>query len=484
MKWYTRLSALLIALFMLFAVPVTAAEDNYLKKLPVSSESAFFDLVFGDVVNMYQFDVEEKEIYRRMITNMLNEDPTLLDPFFKALFNSFDDYSEFYLPEEFEDFMNNLEGVGGGIGVYIEKGNPYVTITGTIPGGPSEAAGIKSGDKIVKVDGEDMEGRSLDYVSYKLRGDVGTTVVVTVLRGSETLEFSLVRGELSSQTVSYGTLSYDTGYLGIHSFSSSSAKEVLDALAYFDAQKIKKIVVDLRDNGGGYVDTAIAIARMLVPQGTIITHYTKANGVKMDYQSYLKETKYTLVTLVNEYTASASEILASALQESGASKLVGQKTYGKAVTQSVFNLYAGRACKLTTGEYFTRNGNKINKIGLKPDVSVSNKTVALKNTDIEPLVYCSAFTPGAEEEGISAYKLRLQQLDYNPGTINNAYDEAFMGAVYAYQSANGITPTGVLDITTQIHITNSTDDIKVLVDNQLITAMELIGSSYTGLREK
>lgn len=484
MKWYTRFSALLLVFVLTFTMSVAAAEKNNLKKLSPTEEAAFFDLVFGDVVNMYQFDVEENEIYKRMITNMLNEDPALLDVFFKALFNSFDDYSEFYLPGEFENFLNNIEGIGGGIGVQIEKANPYVTIVSTIPGGPSEAAGIQPGDRVVSVNGESMEGRSLDYVSYKLRGEIGTTVVVTLLRGDETLEFTLVRGKLSSQTVSYGILSYDTGYLGIYSFSSTSAKEVQDALAYFDAQKIKKIVIDLRDNGGGFVDSAIAIARMLVPQGTIITHYTKANGVSMDYQSYLKETKYTLVTLVNEFSASASEILASALQESGASKLVGAKTYGKAVTQSSFNLYAGRACKLTTGEYFTRNGNKINKVGLKPDIAVNNKLVALKNTDMEPLVYCSAFTPGLEEAGISAYKLRLQHLNYDIGTINNVYDETFKSAVSAYQSANSIKPTGILDITTQIHITNSTDDNKVLVDNQLIAAMESIGSSYNGLREK
>ena len=201
-------------------------------------------------------------------------------------------------------------------------------------------------------------------------------------------------------------------------------------------------------------------------------------------KSYLKEPKYTLVTLVNENTASASEILASALQESGASKLVGAKTYGKAVTQSVFPLYANRMCKLTTGEYFTRNGNKINKIGIAPDVNATNKVVLLKNTDVEPLVYCTAYPKDEITEGVSGFKIRLKYLDYNVGEINDVYDETFFNAVYAYQTANGIAPTGVLDITTQIHITNASDDVKVLVDNQLNTAASLIGSDYKGVSEK
>ncbi len=484
MKWYAKLSVLFLVLTLVLSVPTFAQEENYLKEIQPSSNAAFFNLVFKDVVNMYQFDVEQTEIYERMLTNMINENPELLDAFFKSLFASFDDYSEFYTADEFEDFMNQLEGVDGGIGVYIEKGNSYVHITGTLPGGAAERAGILAGDDIVSVDGENVEGKSLDYVSYKLRGKIGTPVTVQILRDGVMHEYVLSRTKLSSQTVSYGLLSLDTAYIGIHSFSSSTADEVQKAIEYIDSLGVRKVILDLRDNGGGYVDSAIEIARMFVPEGTIITHYTKANKVNYSYKSYLKQTKYALVTLVNEQTASASEILASALQESGASKLVGARTYGKAVTQSVFKLYADRACKLTTGEYFTRNGNRINKVGIKPDVVVKNMHVKIKNTNMESLQYCSSYTPWTTQEGVSAFKLRLKYLDYNVGEIDNVYGQDFVNAVYTYQSANGLAPTGVLDIVTQIHITNLTDDIMVLVDEQLSTAAELIGSDYKGLRLK
>jgi len=476
----------LVAVFCIFALvctaPVYAAEDNHLKQLPVSAQSMFFDLVFSDVVQMYQFDVEENEIYQRMIQNMLAENPEMLDSFFKALFDSFDDYSEFYTAEEFDDFMNSLEGVIGGVGVYLEKDNKYVKITSLVPDGPASNAGIQAGDLLLAVDGVNMEGKSIDFAGNHLRGEVGTNVLVSILRDGETFEFVLTRAELTNSTISYGTLDKDTGYLAIHSFASNTAAEVREALIKFDSVGVKKFVLDLRDNGGGYIDSAIEIAREFVPQGTIITHYTKANGQSMDYKSYLKKPKYSIVTLVNEHTASAAEILASALQDSGVSKLVGEKTYGKAVTQSVFTLYADRACKLTTGEYFTRNGNRINKVGIKPDVDVNNRTAYIKNTNMEKLIYCSAYLPGTTEAGISGFKLRLSCLNYDVGEINNDYTETFKNAVYAYQNEHQIKATGELDIVTQIHITNTTDELEIYVDNQLNEAAKMIGSSYQGVQ--
>ncbi|MBQ4160919.1 MAG: S41 family peptidase [Clostridia bacterium] len=476
-------SVLLVLTFVLTAT-VSAQEDNHLKEITAKSEAAFFTLVLDTVVDMYQFDVQSEEIFRRTVTNLLNENPDLLDPFFKALFASFDDYSEFYTADEYAELLNSLEGITGGIGVYVEKGPQYVHITGTIPESPAAKAGVQGGDLIVAVDGENMEGRSLDYVTYKLRGKVDTNVLITVLRGEETLEFVLTRAELKNTTVSYGVLAGDVGYLGITNFASSTAQEVRDALAYIDTTGVKKLVIDLRNNGGGYVDTAIAIARMLVPAGTIIQHYTRANELTMDYKSYLTESKYNIATLVNENTASAAEILASALQESGASKLVGQKTFGKAVTQSVFPLYADRACKLTTGEYFTRSGKRINKVGLTPDVKVENRSYKLKDTNVDKLIYQTTYPIGVEQEGIKAYKQRLMYMDYTVGAMDNTYSDDFKNAVYAYQSANGITPTGELDLITQIHITNASDDIKVLVDAQLAAAVELLGSPYNGLMAK
>ncbi len=481
MKSIKRILSLLLAMMIAFGISVSAQEENYLKIIRPSTESSFFDVVFGDVVDMYQFDVTQEQIYERMITTMLNENPKMLDTFFEALFASFDDYSEFYTADEFKNFVNNLEGVFGGIGVYLEKRAPYVYITGTLPDSPAVHAGVQAGDIVYAVDGEKLEGRSLEYVSYKLRGEIGTNVLVTLLRGKEEIDVVITRTELNGKTASYTVLAPDTGYIAIHSFASATAREVEEALAAFDKLGIKKIILDLRDNGGGYVESAIEIGRMFVPEGTIITHYTKANKVSYAYKSYLKKPKYKLCTLVNDNTASAAEILASALQDSGISKLVGTKTFGKAVTQSVFSLYADRMCKLTTGEYFTRNGKKINKVGITPDVTVENREVRMGRTDIEPLVFCSAFTPGETAEGISAYKRRLRYFDYNTGELDNVYSAELENAVYHYQSVNGITPTGVLDIITQIHIQNTTDELEVYIDNQLNEAARLLGSSYKGL---
>ncbi len=482
-KAYKFISVLL-ALVLLVTAPAFAQEDNHLKKIKESGDAAFFNLVLDDVVQMYQFDVQTEEIFRRTVTNLLNDNPELLDAFFRALFASFDDYSEFYTADEYAEMLDDLEGVTGGIGVQIEKGPAYVRVVAVLPDMPAAKAGIMVGDDILSVDGENMEGKSLDYVTYRLRGEIGTNVLVTILRNGEQFEYVLTRGKISNKTVSAGIISADVGYLAIHSFASATAGEVQEALKLFDERKIKKLIIDLRDNGGGYVDSAIAIARMFVPAGTIIQHYMRVNKTTMDYKSYLKNTKYSIVTLVNENTASASEILASALQESGASKLVGKKTFGKAVTQSVFRLYADRSCKLTTGEYYTRMGNKINNIGITPDFVVVNKKVRMEKTNAERLTYQTKYPIGESNEALSAYKQRLQYMDYAVGALDDEYTEDFKNAVYAYQVNNGIAPTGELDLITQIHITNISDDVEVYIDNQLAKAIELHGSVYTGILEK
>ena len=184
---------------------------------------------------------------------------------------------------------------------------------------------------------------------------------------------------------------------------------------------------------------------------------------------------------MNGYTASAAEILASALQESGASKLVGKQTFGKAVTQSIHPVYGGRMCKVTSGEYVTRNGNKINKIGLKPDYEVSNITTELENTDIAPMKYAPVYNEGDTGEGIYGIKRRLDVLGYNVGSVDENYDEMLKYALMAFQTECGLEETGVLDITTQMFVVEKARVCEVMVDRQAAKAFELMGIEYTGL---
>lgn len=478
MKRTLRLIAAVLVLAITLTVPAFA-EDN-LKYIEESETAKLFNVVASDLVELYQFDITKDQLLTRTITNLLNDDPEALDTFMRALFGSLDEYSEFYLPEEYAELTKSLENITGGIGVQMTRGSKYVEIVNVLDNTPAQKAGVQIGDKIIKVDGENMASKGNEYVSGKVRGEIGSEVTITFLRGSEEIEITIVRGEITQNTVDYGILSSGIGYIYITSFSSATDEEVTEALAYFDKEGVKKIILDLRYNPGGFVDSAVNVAKNFVPEGIIATHYTKYGDRTEEYRSELKQKKYEMVTLVNEYTASASELLASALQESGASVLVGEQTYGKAVTQAILGIYNGRVCKVTSGEYITRNGNKINKIGIAPDYTVYNTKAYFENTTAAPMKFAVEYKEGDDNDGVLASKQRLSLLGYNVGGVNSTYDENMVYAVMAYQEKIGLEATGILDINTQIYLADDVRESEVLIDNQLAKAFECLGEAYNG----
>lgn len=472
MKLVKRISVLLIVLSIALNTCVFA--EN--KIITPSEEAKFFEMVSKEVVEIYQFDMSQQELLERTIRTMINEDPETLDVFLKSMFSSLDEYSEFYTPEQYEAVMKFYENTVGGIGVIVSKNGDYIEVVSVIEDGSAKAAGILQGDLIYAVNDEEMKGKPTEYVTSKMKGEIGTTVKVTVLRGEEKLEFNIIRCELKQGSVSYAKLTDRLGYIQIQQFVEGTDKEFAEALKAFDEAGVSDIIIDLRDNTGGFVDGAVNIAKMLVPEGKIITHKMKYNNLQTEYTSELKEKKYNIVTLVNGYTASSSEILASALQESGASVLVGEQTYGKAVTQNILGLYLGRACKITTGEYFTRNGNSINKIGIVPDYLCENASVPLKETTFEKFPYKSAgYSLGST--GVLDINKRLLIMDYDVDETDE-YTEKTVNAIKAFQKSKGLSETGVCDITTQIYIANEADAQIVTVDMQMAKALEILGSDY------
>lgn len=465
-----------------FSISVSAYADDGLTIAEQGDEAAFFEMVFGDALDIYQYDVKSEDVLKNTVRVVLNKNPEMLDEFLRGFFESLDDYSEFYSPDEYKEFLGSVENITGGIGAYLSKNGKYITVSTVVEGGGAADAGIMQGDEIFSVDGVDITAFNINYALTLIKGEIGTTVKIGIIRNGEEKEFTVTRKELNETSVNYVLLTNDTAYIAITGFSSTSSKEFDDALDYVDSHGVKKIILDLRNNPGGYVDQAVEIAKRLVPKGPIISHKLKFNEKTVTYNSDLKYTKYKLVTLVNEYTASASEILASALSESGVSKLVGYTTFGKAVTQNVFGLYGGRYCKLTTGEYLTRRGHKINKVGITPDYTVTNETVKFEHTDAPKPKYASRFVLGDSDEIVYGYKLRLDVLGYDVGSLDNEYDEKMKNAVYGYQTDAGMEPTGELDVLTQINIVEDANDTKVVIDNQLYKACELIGTDYKWLK--
>ena len=288
-----------------------------------------------------------------------------------------DPYSEYYSEEELRAALDDSEGISYGIGCYvsIDKDSNMPMIVGVMEESPAEQAGIRDGDIIAMVDGESTMGLTLSKVVSMIKGLEGTTVHISIYREGEIdyLEFDVTRGKLiETNTVEYGTLLEDEsiGYLRIKEFSDVTYDQYLEAMADLESQEIKGLILDLRNNHGGNLDTVVDIARRILPKGVVV--YTEdKKGRREDFECDGKhELNLPLVVLTNEYTASAAEILAGSIQDYGKGTLVGTTTFGKGIVQRIMSLSDKSAVKLTISAYFTPSGRNIQGTGIDPDVEI------------------------------------------------------------------------------------------------------------------
>ncbi len=283
-------------------------------------------------------------------------------------------YSVYYSKEEAKALFETTSGTFGGIGVGIQQDRTtgLITFTTIYKGNPGENAGFKSGDIVYKINGEDVSGQDLDTVVSKIRGEIGTSVKITVLRGDDRKEYTatVVRSRIENTTVNYEMKENQIGYLQITGFEEVTYKQFEDALNDLNKQGMKGLVVDLRNNPGGNLNTVCEMLDLILPSGNVVSIKDRSGNT----QSYTSDANTILdvpmVVLINGFSASASEIFAGAVQDYEIGTIVGTTTYGKGIVQNVFSLSDGTALKITSSEYFTAKGRNIHGKGIKPDVKI------------------------------------------------------------------------------------------------------------------
>ena len=299
-----------------------------------------------------------------------------------------DEYTEFLTKDEWDDLDSSLSEFVG-IGVYMSqlKSSNDAVIIGVIDEDtPAGKAGIQAGDIIKTVEDEDVSGKGVEYVSSKVKGPEGTKVSIKVLRGDQEIEFTMTREQVKVYKIKHEMLENNIGYIDFDSFTDTSFDEFKEAYTDLKNNGAKSLIVDLRNNTGGYVKSALEIADLFVDSGkTLLITEDKDGNRTIQKSSSDKTIDMPVVVLVNEYTASASEILTGILKDYGIAKIVGTKTYGKGVIQEIYpdvlGTKIGGALKITVSEYFTPSENKINKIGITPDEEVElNEDSSVKIT--------------------------------------------------------------------------------------------------------
>ena len=300
-----------------------------------------------------------------------------------------DKYTVFLTPKEYADLNEGLDGAnfsGVGISIAVDDKTKFLMVNEVIPDGPAEKAGLQDGDTITEIDGKTTKGLTTDQDAKLLRGEKGTTVKLTIERAGATIPpIPVVRDVIHQPSVFSKLLDNGIGYARLTVFGSNTAQELSAALTKLQTEGAKAYVLDLRDNGGGYLNAAIDVSSKFIPSGPIVSVESRGgNDTQYDAENTAIPPK-PLAVLVNKYTASASEITSGALQDDGVGELIGEKTYGKGVVQTIHPLPDGSAVKITSARYLTPHGRDINLVGIQPDiVTIEPMTSKLGNPATDP----------------------------------------------------------------------------------------------------
>ena len=313
-----------------------------------------------DEIYLYSDEIDEKLLQENIVRGYV---AGLKEP-----------YTVYYNEEETTALFESTSGTFGGIGVVImqDRTTGLATFTTIYDDCPGKKAGFKSGDIVYKVNGEDVSGMDLDSIVTRIRGEVGTEVEITVLRGETGEEYTGVatRALIENDTVEYEMKDGKLGYIQLTAFESVTYEQFKEALEDLTKQGMKGLIVDLRNNTGGNLDTVCEILDLILPKGTIVSIKDKNGNGQAFSSDDEHKLNVPLVVLTNGYSASASEIFAGAVQDYEIGKLVGTKTYGKGIVQNIYNLGDGTSLKITSSEYFTPNGRNIHEKGIEPDVEI------------------------------------------------------------------------------------------------------------------
>ena len=477
--WILFLAVLLTGVFTYFGTSYAArTSQNQVAQSEAKNDSNSDSVApSGDLTNedLKKLELVYDTLVNGYVDKNINKDD-LINGALKGMAEATGDpYTNYLVNDETAAIDETMTGSFGGIGAELRSENNRVIISNTREGTPSQKIGLQENDVILKVDGEDMEGKSISYVVSKVRGEVGTDVTLTIQRGTQELEVKITRAKIAIETVKGTVDSTDAtiGHVQINSFAKNTAKEVEKAVTDLREKGVKKFIFDVRYNPGGLLDQAIMIANMFLDEGKTILNVENRDGqiksykASKDYGTFKITEPYVL--LVNEGSASASEILAAALKESADAKLIGKKTYGKGTVQSVIEVGDNAELKYTIAKWLTPNKTWIHKTGIDPTEEVSmpdyyNITII----DTREVV-----KEGAVSDNVKTIETILKGLGYDV-TADGYFDSKTTEAVKEFQKSKGLSETGEVDEKTGTALMSAIRDALKANDTQYKAAVKAL----------
>lgn len=469
-----KICLILILVFTL-CIPAYAEEND-------EFETNYFEAVKEFILDVYKFDVTEKDLYSGALNEIFKENPELLEKALLGMTNRLDKFSEYLSKEEYEAWITDLSGQFVGIGVSIENRNGKVTVVNPFENSPAEKAGLAAGDVIASVNGENVLGKSMEEIKTLIVGEPGTPVTVGIIRNGNdnVIEFTMLRAAVTQTTVASSLLDNNIGYLSIAQFAETTPADVKKALDNFEKDNVKKLIIDVRNNPGGEKNSVVETLSYFTPKGPVMNLEYKDPTMNETYYSEGKYFgKFEIAVLANENSASAAEVFTGTMKDTKSATVIGTTTYGKGTVQTIQGLLTGGAIKLTIATYTTANGTQVNKIGVEPDIEVKNKIYPLfENPDAEPMQFAVTIDESSGEEYIKPIEYRLSLLGiYCGNAYDGIIDDDTVAAVKIFQEQFGLAPSGEITIDTQVALNNATREIKTLYDKQFDTALEFLNKS-------
>lgn len=424
-------------------------EEADVEKLVEGSENEAVETSSNVEIDLEQVEKIEKayEIISERYVNEVDSSE-LIEGAISGMLNSLDDPYSVYMDESTaQEFVNSLDSSFEGIGAEVSMTDGKVTIVAPFRDSPAEDAGLRPNDQIVEIDGEGIDGLSLYDAVLKIRGEKGTSVTLSIERPgvSDMIDIDVVRDEIPIETVYSEKIEQNgknIGVLEISSFSANTADRFEEELLALEKEGIDGLVIDVRGNPGGFLQSVEDIGNLVIPNGEPIVQIEDREGERLRHISNLKQEKdYPIVTLIDEGSASASEILAAAMKEAGDYEVVGKTTFGKGTVQQTLPMDDGSEIKLTLFRWLTSDGNDINKEGVHPTLEVEQPEYFY----VSPLNFEDSLVFDSSSEYVKSAQIMLKGLGEDPGRTDGYFDRQTEKAVSSFQEKEELDITGEIN---------------------------------------
>ena len=436
---------ILAILSFIFGVMVTSVLT--LMFLPVRGRTIVSPSNYGEIeaiTQVYELLTSRHYFYE-------GDSEALINGAIEGMIRALDDpYSSHFTIPDFEQSMGHLDESFSGIGSEVMSVNGYSIIVAPMPNSPSEEAGILANDVIIEVDGRNVVGEPLQYVISLIRGPVGTEVTLGIQREGqpELIQFEITRAEILQESVRADLILTEgtaIGYLQVTTFGESTYRDFVKAIEELEDQGMEALIIDLRNNSGGYLGAVVRMVDYLLPEGKNITTITSRDGGRTDRRTTGQSPgkTYPIVTLINGGSASASEIFAAAMKEAGGQEVIGTTSYGKGTVQESINIDGNSILQLTIQAWLTSDGNWINGVGVQPTI------------EVEAPDFYSFFQVFLEADTILEYDMVhnavanaqniLKALGYDVRRTDGFFDQSTLAAVEAFQEDQDLEVTGIIE---------------------------------------